>query len=343
MDAKKVFCVILLISAFIPQSEGIKTYTSCNQYIKISPDNEIQNEEPAIFENRVVWTTNDNIFLHEITKNTTKKITNTLADKNDAAIFQDRILWVEFAEDAQIYSCELSKNGNNGGCEQNDTKIKITNELGLKQEPSLFLNRTVWEQFDGSDFEIVMCDFSLNNATGSCQESDQKIKITNNSIDDRNAVIFGNYIVWESGRSPDRNIEYYDLAANRSSTLTANQGKQQKPQIFYENGVYAVVYGSNEFNNDDILYKKIGDNATQQLTNGKFDEWDPVINNFGEKSIFWLSSKFGYAHAEGLSQEGIIDASLRQTFKQDHLAVFNKTMVFESWNQSRSEIWMAEC
>ena len=122
-----------------------------------------------------------------------------------------------------------------------------------------------------------------------------------------------------------------------------NKGNQQKPQIWYENGDYIVAYGSNEFNNDDILYKKIGDSAVYSLTKGLFDEWDPVINNVGEKSVFWLTSKFGYAHAEGISQEGFIDASLKSTFKQDHLAVFNKTLVFEVWNQSQSEIWMAQC
>ena len=119
----------------------------------------------------------------------------------------------------------------------------------------MFRDKTVWEQFDGNDFEIVMCDFSLNNAIGGCQENDQT-KITNNSIDDRNAVIFGEYIVWESGRNPDINIEQYNLELNKSSLSVTDKGNQQKPQIYYENGDYFVVYWSNEFNNDNILYKR---------------------------------------------------------------------------------------
>jgi hypothetical protein len=313
----------------------------CNNFQMISLNN-TSNEKPALFDDIVVWSSNGNIVSYDISKDILRNVTSGYWWKQSADIFGNYIVWVGFEPDSQIYYCDINLNGAIGGCLENDDKIKVTNSFALKRDIVIFDSKLVWSEFDGSDFEIVGCDINLNGAIGGCLENDDKIWLTSNDFDDLDADIFGRYVVWESLEN-DWNIYYYDILNRNLNNFIDSNLNQRNPKLLKIGREYYVVYWSNEFGNDDVLYKKIGGFEEILLTNGTgFDEWNPSVNNFGENKILWQSSKFGVSNLEGISRTGFIDANYVGNL-QKNVEIYENLIVFEKYGSGSSDIFIGFC
>ena len=243
------------------------------------------------------------------------------------SIFGDQVVW---ASEGNIVAYNLS----NGVLEQ------ITNDYWWKEDVEIFENRVVWVEY-GPIAQIRGCDFGLNGFRGGCLENDSKIWITNNGYDDKNPDLFEGKLVWEFFEN-DWNIGFYDFLKGSSLRLM-ELGDQRGPKILKKEHRFYVVYSSNELNEDDIFYYSLNSKSKRKLNliDG-YDEWNVEVNNFGNISLFWQTSKLGISNLEGFDGE-FIDASINGIDNQKELDLYGNKLVFQIINSGKEEIWISYC
>jgi hypothetical protein len=333
-----IIAVLVVLGLFYAPVEA---YNTCTNFEVISDNSTHYNAPPSIFGDQVVWASEGNIVAYNLSNGVLEQITNDYWWKEDVEIFENRVVWVEYGPIAQIRGCDFGLNGFSGGCLENDSKIWITNTVSLKTDPVLFEGKLVWSEYDGNDFEIVGCDFGLNGFRGGCLENDSKIWITNNSYDDKNPDLFEGKLVWEFFEN-DWNIGFYDFLKGSSLRLM-ELGDQRGPKILKKEHRFYVVYSSNELNEDDIFYYSLNSKSKRKLNliDG-YDEWNVEVNNFGNISLFWQTSKLGISNLEGFDGE-FIDASINGIDNQKELDLYGNKLVFQIINSGKEEIWISYC
>jgi len=120
-------------------------------------------------------------------------------------------------------------------------------------------------------------------------------------------------------------------------------GDQRGPKILKKEHRFYVVYSSNELNEDDIFYYSLNSKSKRKLNliDG-YDEWNVEVNNFGNISLFWQTSKLGISNLEGFDGE-FIDASINGIDNQKELDLYGNKLVFQIINSGKEEIWISYC
>ncbi|MBI4447795.1 hypothetical protein HY643_02350 [Candidatus Woesearchaeota archaeon] len=182
--------------------------------------------EPRVYGNVIVWEDqrngNRDIYMYDLTTRTETQVTTDppewIADPNKKDylyqfrpdVYNNLIVWEDSRNgpyNSDIYMCNLSKNGQSGGCLANDAKTQVTSNTRADTYPKIYGNVIVWE-YDLSNFplhsEIYMCDLSKNGQSGGCLAGDTKTQVTKlvflfsgNSLDSRTPDIYDNLIVWQ--------------------------------------------------------------------------------------------------------------------------------------------------
>ncbi|MCK9307856.1 MAG: DUF4352 domain-containing protein [Methanoculleus sp.] len=103
-------------------------------------DDPADQANPAIYRDRIVWQDNRSgywdIYLHNLTTNSTMQITNGTWDQMHPAIFEDRIVWQDNRADFwNIFLYDLN--------EENETQI--TNETWNQTNPAIYEDKIVWQ------------------------------------------------------------------------------------------------------------------------------------------------------------------------------------------------------
>tara|TARA_Y100000310_G_C20699671_1_gene828545 strand:- start:3887 stop:4936 length:1050 start_codon:yes stop_codon:yes gene_type:complete len=342
-----LFILIIAVFSFYPVVGYDGSYI-CENFSLVSSSGSSYNEEPSVFENYIVWSSDWNILIYDFVNRELSNVTNGFWIKEDADMFENRIVWVEYEPDAQLYSCNLRRNGNLGGCFESDEKVRMTKDFALKMEPAIFENFVFWEQYDGNDFEIFGCNFNNDGQYGGCLENDTKMRITYNLIDDRNVDVFENYVVWESYYD-SWDVYSYDISKRKSWLVAGGSGNQRMPMLSKRRGKYYVYYWSNGLGNDDIFYKEISRNASSNdgvvITNETgFDEWNPVVDNFYGEKILWQSSKNGDSLIEGFWSGNYFEInSSSYDGMQQNVDVSGGLVAFELIGDLKEEIWAGYC
>ncbi|MDP1695000.1 MAG: hypothetical protein Q8L34_05675, partial [Candidatus Woesearchaeota archaeon] len=313
--------------------------SSCSNDIPISPNN-MQATSPAIYRENIVWISDyQQVMLFN--SNGTSAITDANVIREDPAIFENAIVWIEYNPDAQVIMCDLRNNGYIGGCLENDTKTQVTSNMSLKLKPKIGNNSIGWHEYDGHDFEIMMCDRTRNGLSDGCLMNDKKIQLTKNNVDDTNIDLTERYVVWQIKRAISRwDIVLHDRETNETK-IFKEKHNQENPVIKQEHNKYKIVYWTNEEGNEDSMLRT--KQGKKKLINSTYDEWNPIINKEKNEMILWFSSKTDPPTIEGLKENTRITMKTSGSKRINKLALFENVLVFEATKQGRSKIWMTKC
>ena len=225
-----------------------------------------QNFQPDVYENRIVWTQrkgNDlNIMMCDLSKNgqvggcltndAKDQITSSFPNVTqvDPAIYNNIIVWRDITNSNwDIYRCDLTKNGQVGGCLTNNPKTRVTNSTSAQINPDIYENTIIWvdNNFNGK-VAIFMCDLTKNGQPGGCLVGDSKTLVHSSNYFFDHPKIQGNLIVWSDsvrtlpGTSEiDNDIFMCDLTKNGqpggclvgdSKTQVTSTGQQDIPDVY---------------------------------------------------------------------------------------------------------------
>lgn len=198
------------------EGEDIYMYNfSTQQEIQITNSGLATN--PAIFEDRIVWSDNrsgneGDIYLYNISTSQETQITST-GRADYAEIYGDRIVWQDNRSgNLDIYMYDLSTK----------KESQITNDKSDQYDPAIYGNIIVWD--DERNGGWYYSDIYMYNILTS-----KEIPITSNNLCDDSPAIYGNRIVWMVRHYDDKatadiymtNIDSDLSAASLSSSPTS--------------------------------------------------------------------------------------------------------------------------
>ena len=193
----------------------INMYTiSTGIELTLTPGDWYNQIDPAIFEDRIVYTDDTkgtrNIVLYNITTNETRYLTNDESGPEHMypAIYGDWVAWYAGNEEDATLNLFHVATGNS-------TTIASNCKSFFQSPPSIHNDRLVWQEWHDEHYDIVMYNITTHEKTlitPGTDESDQK-----------RPSIFGNYIVWDDNRDQsygNENIYVYNLETNETSVIT---------------------------------------------------------------------------------------------------------------------------
>ncbi|MBT7102098.1 hypothetical protein HN935_01150 [archaeon] len=148
------------------------------------------------------------------------EVTSSHQDSDSGvSVYGEKIVWSRSnSQGTDIYMCDLSLNGQSGGCLKDDDKTRVTTEESIQDSPKVFEDIIVWRDYRnknaGRGSDIYMCDLSLNGQSGGCLEEDNKTMIAGDYENELPPVIYGNRIAWIHNRRSKYDVYTCDLWLN---------------------------------------------------------------------------------------------------------------------------------
>ncbi|HIH95338.1 TPA: PGF-pre-PGF domain-containing protein [Methanosarcina acetivorans] len=202
--------------------------------------NEGEQERPAIYGDRIVWTDwrngnrhdflNGDIYMYDISTSTETRITSNESSQSRPAIYGDRIVWADYRNDngsymiSDIYMYDLFSS--------TETQISTS---GSAYSPAIYGDRIVWMDYrndNGSytNYDIYMYDLSTHKET--------QISTSGSAY---SPAIYGDRIVWYDSRNgddynPNWNIYMYDLFSSKETQISTS-GSAYSPAAIYEDRI----------------------------------------------------------------------------------------------------------
>ena len=90
----------------------------------------------------------------------------------------------------------------------------------------------VWGDYRNGNWDIYMCDLSLNGKEGGCFGNDKKTQITTDPKNQQYPSISGDKIVWRDLRNDYGDIYMYDLSTEKETQITTDSKHQRQPSIW---------------------------------------------------------------------------------------------------------------
>ncbi|MBU0598143.1 hypothetical protein KKF61_04060 [Patescibacteria group bacterium] len=154
-----------------------------------------------------------------------------------------------------IYTCDISLNGQAGGCLVGDQKLKVIEDTHYRGEPAVYGDTIVWmDTIDGNQ-QIYMCGFSLNGQKGGCLETDQKIRVSDTTSAKYYPEIWANYIIWLDFRDSNSSVYMHNLASGEEMPLIYSSSLKNNPDIGKEGAVWEIY--SADYSNVDVYYQSL--------------------------------------------------------------------------------------
>lgn len=154
---------------------------------------------PAIYDDRIVWTSDGNIYLYNLSTSKETQITTSKTAYNPA-IYDDRIVWEDYRNDQNIYMYNLSTS--------QETQITTS---GSAHNHAIYGDRIVWEDGPIENDVIYIYDLSTPKIT----------RINTAKSDQIQPSIYNDRIVWLDNRN-DNNYDIYMGTISGLKTLVAN-------------------------------------------------------------------------------------------------------------------------
>ncbi len=273
------------------------------QQITTNPADQVR---PDIYDNIIVWqdnrsgTWNWDIYFYDLsTQEGPQQVTgNDTAAQYDAAIYGDKIVWVDKDGDSyHIYLYDISS----GAAPQ-----KVSTTSATKYKPDIYGDKVVWsEEISSDNYDIFLYDISTggepqqitfdstSQTEGSIYENiivwtdarngnqnrdiymydlsngSNPVQITTDTADQTRPVIYGDKIVWKDMRNSNSDIYMYDLTTEEEVQITINSDSQQFPVIY-----------------DDLIVWEDMRNGNWDIYAGTHDpNKSPVFNPIGNQSV----------------------------------------------------------
>ncbi|MCK5561881.1 MAG: hypothetical protein KAJ51_14875 [Thermoplasmata archaeon] len=229
---------------------------------------------PDIYENKIVWESNDNVVMYDLSNNNEIQITNHPYGVNRPKIYKDYIVWQDGrnamgSENFDIYLYDMITN----------KEIQITNNTAPQLSPSIYENKIVWiDGRHGGGGDIYRYDII----------SKEETRITTGRGAVGSPRIFKDKIVWNE-KEPDSfglwDIYLFDLSSNTDKRIT-NSGKAYSPEIYENNIVWFDTRGGD----GDIYMYDLDKNKEIVITS---DSGYQMIPKIFDNKITWREEKKG--------------------------------------------------
>jgi len=118
--------------------------------------------------------------------------------------------------------CDLGIGDEIGSCYTEDGKIRVTKDPSDQEKPAISEDKILWMDSRNDNWDIYICDLSLNGEYGGCLDTDEKIQITANDKDQYNPSISRDRMVWVDYRNGNSDIYMYDLSADEDEDDVPN-------------------------------------------------------------------------------------------------------------------------
>ncbi len=205
---------------------------------------------PKIFGDIIVWqdhresyptsgggiTYSGNIYMYDLSSGQETPVTRSLDYQFSPDVWGTIIVWQN--KDANgnydIYMCDISLNGQEGGCLTNDIKTRVTSDLSWQLKPKIYGSRIVWQNKDANgNYDIYMCDISLNGQEGGCLPDDLKMPVSTKEAKEESHDIYGDIVVWHDDSAGAQNLDIYmyDISKDSTRQITSDPSKQKNPVV----------------------------------------------------------------------------------------------------------------
>ncbi len=178
--------------------------------ISFSESNNVQPHSPDVYDNRVVFVENGNIYLLDFTAKIIREL--TVDGGNSApAIGNSGVVWVHsYASNTPTSQNSISQiyyyNTNAGETQQ------ITTGDANRSQPAISGNKIVWTDSRNGNQDIYLYDTISRTET----------QITKNTADQDAPAISDNWVVWRDGRDgPDKTIYLYNIVNGDFSRISS--------------------------------------------------------------------------------------------------------------------------
>jgi len=121
-----------------------------------------------------------------------------------------------------IYYCDLSKNGQDGGCLVGDNKIQVTSDLAEQAVPYVYNNVITWKDKRNGNMDVYMCEITLNGQNGGCLANDNKTQVTFSIWAENPSAIFNDTIVYSNITQISGMVKIQFAAITTTSTSTTS-------------------------------------------------------------------------------------------------------------------------
>ncbi len=183
------------------------------------------------------------------------------------------------------------------------------------QNPEIYGNRIVWENYSNAKSNIYMHDLSTN---------------TGNEITTSGSAfypdIYIDKVVWQDKRNGGNNIYMYDLSTSQETLITTNGGV--KPEIYGER----VVWSNGDVHMYDLSTKK----ETQITTSESAS--DPHI--YGDR-IVWQDSRSGNSNIYMYDLSTNTETQITTSGSAENPDIYGDRIVWQDSRNGGSDIYMA--
>ncbi|MBN2518057.1 MAG: hypothetical protein JXB14_04385, partial [Candidatus Altiarchaeota archaeon] len=177
------------------------------------------------------------------------------------AISGNRIIGLDTGK---IYMCDLSKNGQPGGCLDNDTRTQITkspHSVGLY--PYISGDKIVWQGYESGSWDIWMCDLSKNGQPGGCGVDDAKTRVTNDpTAEELYPVVSGEIVAWYT-----RSDQIWMCNLSKNGQRGGCGPNDMKTSLGYGSRRHLSISGN----------RIVFDRYVSGYGAGNYENWDPYI------------------------------------------------------------------
>ena len=343
--------------------------TSTETRITTEESNQV---EPAIYEDRIVWTDNRNgggrneygqpdgnwdIYMYDLSTSIETQITSNNSTQWKPVIYGDRIVWQDKRNgNSDVYMYDLSTS----------TETRITPSDSNQNDPAIYGNRIVWSDDRNEDLDIFMYELSTSTETRITSDSgaSKKPDIYNDLIvyeDEDNTGLYvinmyslststetliasgrtadpdiqGNRIVWMDGRNyEDSNTEIYmyDLSTSTETQVTTDNSLQGKPSIYGDR----IVWEDWRNGNHDIYMFDVLEEGPEQPV---ADFISNVTGGYAPLSVLFTDlSQKATGRSWDFNNDGISDStdeSLVYVFTDEGTYTVNLTTINENGTASK--------
>jgi beta propeller repeat protein len=215
---------------------------------------------------------------------TETQITNDGSDQEDAAIYGDKVVWLDHRNNKEdslygdIYLYNISTH--------KETRITTS---GSAMYPDIYGERIVWQDNRSGNDDIFDYDLST------CKET----QITTDRSDQWSPDIYGDRIVWLDNRNGDYDyydIYMYDISTHKETQITTYKSDKFNPGIFGDRIVWADnrnrinwANGTSDGNWDIYVYNLSTFKETQITTDQSCQNYPSIYGN----RIIWVDSRNG--------------------------------------------------
>jgi beta propeller repeat protein len=149
-------------------------------------------------------------------------------------------------------------------------EIQITNDSNPQNNPAIYGDRIVYEDFRNGNYDIYLYDLSTGNET----------QITSDLNTQRNSDIHGNRVVYTDNRNGNSDIYMHDLSTGGETQITSDLNTQRNPVIYGD----IIVWEDRRGGNYDIYMHDLSTGGETKIANNSNPEHHPRI--YGDK-IVW--------------------------------------------------------